>query len=150
MRRAYQKSSTRAFTESLHRPMGICCSTRTVDDPPPAATREVKSQEQSPPVVARSVEASVSSQRAPSQVPMSDKPIRHRANSTPQKVPSMKDGEDLPPVPNPRTRAKSSAAPRSRKPSSPTSAGEYDHGQSTYFTDNHKRAQGHHPLDDRP
>ncbi|KAF8272135.1 hypothetical protein EI94DRAFT_1796529 [Lactarius quietus] len=52
---------------------------------------------------------------------MSDRP---RANSTPQKAPSLKGGQDLPQVPNPRTRAKSSAAPapRSRNCSSSMSA----------------------------
>ncbi|KAF8269504.1 hypothetical protein EI94DRAFT_1828906 [Lactarius quietus] len=52
---------------------------------------------------------------------MSDRP---KANSTPQKAPSLKGGQDLPPVPNMRTRAKSSAAPapRSRNSSSPLSA----------------------------
>ncbi|KAH8977562.1 hypothetical protein EDB86DRAFT_1111929 [Lactarius hatsudake] len=46
----------------------------------------------------------------------------NRVRSSPQKVQSMKDSEDLPPSPPPRSRAKSTVASSSRSPNSPTSA----------------------------
>src|SRR6266702_448456 len=134
MRRAYQKSSTRASTKSLRRPMGGCCSTPTVDDTAaPMATREVTSQEPSSSVMPQGVGAPrPSSQKSGTKPGGHESPQvggvslheRPRVKSAPQKVQPMKDRENLPPLPSQRSRAKSSVAPSSRSPSSPMSAGE--------------------------
>jgi hypothetical protein len=129
---------------SLRRPMGCFSSKPTREDPPPVATRGVTSQVQSsqvvPPVAEIPRPSSRQSGPKPGHespqgggVPSSGRPARDRGRvqSTPgpQKAPSMKD-VDLPPIPLPRSRAKSSAAPSSRGPSSDhkqASAGECDH-----------------------
>ena len=64
----------------------------------------------------------------------------------------MRENPELPPVPtlSERPRTKSSGAPSNRRPSTPTSAGEHDHGWSAYLTDNHKSTHCQRPPGDRP
>jgi hypothetical protein len=145
--------------------MGSCCSTLATDQaadetqPVTPTRREVPAQGQPSLVMTPAVGRSESSSRqmipgrGSSQVedvPMHELPTRIRAKSTPQKVPSMNHGEDLPraSTPAPRTRAKSSVAP-SRNPGSPMSPGGHDLGWPAYPTNNHKSTQGN-PPDDRP
>ncbi|KAI9456396.1 hypothetical protein BJY52DRAFT_1381678 [Lactarius psammicola] len=95
----------------------------------PVANREITLQGQSPHIMPQVVEApGPSSQQIGTEparasprvggVSSYERPTRSRAKSAPQKVQSVKGGEDLPPLPSQRSRAKSSVASSSRGSSS--------------------------------
>ena len=133
-----------------HRPMGCFSSKRARPHPPPAA-REVTAQGPPSPVVPQDVKSSEpSSQRSRANsgrrspqlkgLHMHKSPPSFKSNSTPDKPLARIGGDDLPPAAklSERHKTKSSGAPSDRRPRTPTSAGEYDHGWSAYLTDNHK------------
>ena len=145
------------------RPMGVFSSKRARPHPPPAV-REVTSQGPPVPVIpqeeVRTPEPSaprsrVNSGRRPPQVKevhMRENP-RLRSKSTPDKPQAKRGGEELPAVPmlSERLRTKSPGAPSNRRPSTPTSAGEHEHGRSAFLTDNHKSTHfQRQPPGDRP
>ncbi|KAN0136277.1 hypothetical protein V8E53_005882 [Lactarius tabidus] len=101
--------------------MGICssCSTVTVDQPPVTVAIATSRQERSG--FSSSTTLGRESPRIIKDVPIHELP-RNRSKSTPQKPSPMTAGEDLPPVPSHRSRAKSSIASSSRSPSTPVSA----------------------------
>ena len=146
--------------------MGCSSSKPAQSDPPPAA-RQVTTQVSPVPVTPQEVRPSepslqrtrsrANSGRRPPQVEevhMRENP-RLRSKSTPDKPQAnlaRRSGEELPPVPtlSERPRTKSSGAPSNRRPSTPTSAGEHDHGWSAYLTDNHKSTHCQRPPGDQP
>ena len=127
---------------SSRHPMGNRFGKLFTNRQPPVVSRGVTSQKQSPQVLPLVVEVPRPSSRQSGARPRHELPqgggelshgrrsARDRVHSNPQRVPSMKDVE-FPPLPPPRTRAKSSVGQSSRVPSSygrQASAGECDNG----------------------
>jgi hypothetical protein len=117
---------------SLRRPMG-CFSSKPVQADPPAVTatteREITQRKSSPvtqPVARRPSQHSRANAGHESP-PVEEVSVRERprSKSTSHQRPPMGFGEDLPPVPSHRTRAKSTHGSSSRNTSTPVVPGEY-------------------------